>query len=108
MERYERAIRIAFDLISGEVLEADEVFDKKKDAFELRRQFNMDEVQLYCCECHQKLNVSTSKYDRLHFKHQKGADYCILKDDNLTPEQLDEIVKILRAKESDRHKDLKN
>lgn len=89
-------------------MEADSVFEKKKDAFEIRRQFHTDEVQLYCCECHQKLNVSTSKYDRLHFKHQKASEYCILKDDELSPAQLDEIIEILKSKESDRHKYLKN
>lgn len=62
MAQYERSIKIAFDKLSGEILEADDVFDKKKEAFEVRRQFHKDEVELYCCECHQKLEVSTSKY----------------------------------------------
>ena len=108
MGRNERSIKIAFDRISGEVLDADEVFGSKKDAFQIRKEFHRDEVELYCCECKQKLNVSTSKYDRLHFKHQVNADYCILKDENLTPEELESFTKILKAKESDRHKELKN
>ena len=108
MARYERSIKIAFDKLSGEILEADDVFDKKKEAFEVRRQFHKDEVELYCCECHQKLEVSTSKYDRLHFKHQKNAEYCILKDENLSPAELEQFTKILKAKESTRHKELKN
>lgn len=33
MGKFERSIRIALDKISGEILEADEVFDSKKDAF---------------------------------------------------------------------------
>ncbi|MBC8486867.1 MAG: hypothetical protein H8D45_12605 [Bacteroidetes bacterium] len=105
---YERSIKIAFDKLSGEILEADKVFDNKKDAFAVRRQFHKNEVELYCCECEQKLNVSTSKYDRLHFKHQPNADYCILKDGNLTPEQIEQFNRILVAKESPRHKELKN
>lgn len=108
MGRFERSIKIAFDRISGEILEADEVFDNKKDAFEVRRQFHKDAVELYCCECEQKLNVSTSKYDRLHFKHQPKADYCILKDGDLTPEEIEQFNRILSAKESPRHKELKN
>lgn len=39
MGKFERSIRIALDKISGEILEADEVFDSKKDAFAIRRQF---------------------------------------------------------------------
>jgi len=108
MARYERSIKIGFDKLSGEILEADDVFDKKKAAFEVRRQFHKDEFELYCCECHQKLEVSTSKYDRLHFKHQKNAEYCILKDENLSPAELEQFTKILKAKESTRHKELKN
>jgi competence CoiA-like predicted nuclease len=108
MGRHERSIKIAFDKISGEILEADGILDSKKDAFQVRREFHRDEVALYCCECQQKLLVSSSKYDRLHFKHSVHADYCILKDGNLTPEQLDSFSRILKAKESDRHKELKN
>ncbi|MDP2336271.1 MAG: DUF6035 family protein [Bacteroidota bacterium] len=108
MGHYERSIKIAFDKLSGEILEADEVFDIKKDAFAIRRQFHKNEVELYCCECEQKLNVSTSKYDRLHFKHQSPHDYCILTDGGLTPNQLEEFTAILAAKESPRHKELKN
>lgn len=108
MGRFERSIKIAFDKISGEVLEAEQVFDSKKDAFEIRRQFHKDEIELFCCECHQKLDVSTSKYDRLHFKHQRHADPCILKDANLSPADLLLLTQILKGKESERHKKLKN
>lgn len=108
MGRYERSIKIAFDKVSGEILKADDVFDNKKEAFAVRRQFHKDEVELSCCECEQKLNVSTSKYDRLHFKHQPKADNCLLKDNNLTPEDVEQINRILEGKESARHKELKN
>lgn len=108
MGRHERSIKIAFDKLSGEILEADEIFDDKKEGFSVRRQFHTDEVELFCCECQQRLNVSTSKYDRLHFKHQPHAEYCILKDEKLTPAEQDQITRILIAKESDRHKELKN
>ncbi|MCX6303672.1 MAG: DUF6035 family protein [Bacteroidetes bacterium] len=104
----DRSIKIAFDKISGELLEADQIFDDKKDGFILRKQFHTDEVELYCCECDQKLNVSTSKYDRLHFKHQPKSNDCILKSEGISPEELEKITKILIAKESDRHFELKN
>ena len=104
----ERKIQIAFDKISGEILKADEIFDDKKDGFVVRKQFHKNEVELYCCECEQKLNVSTSKYDRLHFKHQPNADFCILKDGNLSPKETEMFTRILQAKESKRHIELKN
>jgi hypothetical protein len=87
MSGYGRSIKVAFDKLSGEILDADDVFEITKDAFAIREQFHMDEVELYCCECDQKLFVSTSKYDRLHFKHGPNANYCYLKDANLSPEE---------------------
>ena len=105
---YERSIKEAFDKISGEILKADDVFDDTKDAFKVRKQFHKNEIELYCCECDQKLNVSTSKYDRLHFKHGPKANPCLLKDSNLSPDESEKIYAIYRSKESDRHKELKN
>lgn len=105
---FERTIKVAFDKISGEILEANEVFETAKSGFEVRKQFHKDEVELYCCECTQKLNVSTSKNDRLHFKHQPKAKYCFLKDSKFSPKETDELTRIYKSKESDRHKELKN
>lgn len=105
---FERTIKVAFDKISGEVLEANEIFETAKSGFEVRKQFHKDEVELYCCECFQKLNVSTSKNDRLHFKHQPNANDCLLKDSKFSPKETDELTKIYKSKESDRHKELKN
>lgn len=105
--KYDRRIKVAFDKISGEYIEADQVFDDKKDGFAIRRQFHRNEIELYCCECEQQLNVSTSKYDNLHFKHQANANYCLLKD-VLTSIELEEFNLIFKSKESQRHKELKN
>src|SRR5688500_7198036 len=108
MPRYERSIKIAFDKVLGEVVEADDVFKNPKEGFATRRKFSLDEIELYCCECRQKLGVSTSKYDRLHFKHQMHAGPCVLKDEDFSPAELEEFTRILKAKESPRHKELKN
>ncbi len=108
MAHFERSIKIAFDKISGEILKADDIFENKKEAFTVRTQFHKNEIELFCCECEQKLSVSSSKYDRLHFKHQPNASHCILKDGNLTPEEVEQFNNILFSKESQRHKDLKN
>lgn len=104
---YERTISIAFDKVSGEILEADELFKSYKEAFAIRRQSHLDEIELFCCECRQKLVVASSKYDRLHFRHKKHAEPCILKDENLTPAELEEFSQIFKSKESERHKQLK-
>lgn len=105
---FERTIKEAFDKLSGEILKADDVFDDTKDAFLIRKQFHKDEIELYCLECQQKLNVSTSKYDRLHFKHNPNANFCLLKDGKLSPDESEKIYGIYRSKESERHKSLKN
>lgn len=108
MGRYDRSIKIAFDKTSGEILDADEVFDIAKDAFEIRKKYHEKNLILSCCECEQDLMVSGSKYDRLHFKHKPGHGYCILADGKLTPQDHEKFTEILKAKESDRHKELKN
>ena len=105
---FQRSIKVAFDKTSGEILEADDVFDTAKNSFELRRQYHRDEVELYCCECEQKLNVSGSKYDRLHFKHQPNAAFCYLKETDLSQEETEQLAQLYRGKESARHKTLKN
>lgn len=108
MGRYDRSIKIAFDKTSGEILDADEIFDITKDAFQIRKKYHEKNLMLSCCECEQDLMVSGSKYDRLHFKHKPGHDYCILADGKLTPQEHERYTEILKSKESDRHKELKN
>lgn len=108
MGQYDRSIKIAFDKTSGEILDADEVFDIKTDAFEIRKKYHEKNLVLSCCECEQDLMVSGSKYDRLHFKHKPGHSYCILADGRLTPQEHELFSEILKSKESDRHKELKN
>lgn len=106
--RYSRAIKLGVDLETGEIYDADELFKETKSAFEIRKQFHEDKISLHCCECYQRLDVSTSKYDRLHFKHQKKSNPCPLKDDNLSIVEMEISKAIFKAKESDRHIELKN
>ena len=108
MARIERSIKIAFNKSTGEILNADELFDDKKEGFVLRKQFHDKKLLLNCCECGQDLNISGSKYDRLHFKHQYPHDFCALTDGGLTPREHQEFTRILIAKEGERHKELKN
>ncbi|MFJ1490119.1 DUF6035 family protein [Capnocytophaga canis] len=108
MKQYNRSIKIALDKSTGEILDADEIFDKTKDAFQIRKKYQTGELPLSCCECQQELVVSGSKYDRLHFKHEPGHSYCILSDERLTLQEHKQFTEILRGKESFRHKELKN
>jgi len=107
MSYHERSIKFAVDRITGEILEADQIFHDKIDAFSIRRQYHENDVELHCIECDQELNVSTSKYDRLHFKHQPRANECILNNGDLSPKQREEFQQVHQLKESQRHKDLK-
>jgi len=108
MRYYKRSIKIAFDKTTGEILDADEEFDDAKDAFQIREKYQKKNLKLSCCECEQDLIVSGSKCDRLHFKHKPGHGYCILADGKLTPHDHEKYIATLKAKESDRHKELKN
>jgi hypothetical protein len=108
MSRFERSIKLAFDKTSGEILEAEKVFSETKDAFQIRKQYHENKLNLSCCECEQDLIVSGSKFDRLHFKHKPGHSFCILSDGQLTPKEQDVFTKILKNKESERHIELKN
>ncbi len=106
MSRYQRSIQIAFDEISGEIIKAEDEFKNATNAFQLRTKFSSGLIKLQCFECGEGLNVSGSKYDRLHFKHHPHSPDCILKE--LSPKELDEFTSILHVKESARHKELKN
>lgn len=108
MRNFERSIKIAFDKKSGKIIYADKAFITRKDAFQLRTSYHKGKVELSCCECDQDLVVSDSKNNNIHFKHKPGHKYCILYDNSLVPSDLEKIAKALIAKESERHKELKN
>lgn len=90
------------------MLDANLIFKTAKQGFEIRRQSNHNEIILECCQCFQKLNVSSSKNDRVHFKHEPNSGFCILKDDGLSSAEIEEYNNAIIAKESPRHIELKN
>ena len=104
---YDRSIKFALDKTTGQIIDAEDVFDDRITGFELRKKYNRDEITPYCLECDNQYSVSSSKYDRLHFKHNPTDDYCILKDENLSPKVKEEFYNIYKSKESERHKYLK-
>jgi competence CoiA-like predicted nuclease len=104
----EPTIKFAIDKISGEVLDASAKFKSAKEAHAVREQYNRGLVDLYCCECGQPLHISKSRFDRVYFKHAPYAKHCILKDSNFSPAEMHLIQNAAGARESDRHKLLKN
>lgn len=104
----ERAIRYAFDKKSDKIIDAEDLFDDRLIGFEIRKKYNRDEIEPICLECKNQLTVSTSTHDRLYFKHFPIDEYCILKDENLSPKVKEEYYEIYKSKESERHKYLKN
>lgn len=108
MTKYTRSIPLAVDKSSGEIIYADQLFSVTRDAFQIRKSFHEKGFQPSCIECDQELDVSGSKFDRIHFKHRKGSQPCILSDSNVTIDDHLILSNILVAKESERHMYLKN
>lgn len=105
----DRLINIAKDKNTGEILNANELFDNKKThSFEIRKEFNEGKIKPICLECEQELTISHSKFDRLFFRHLPNHSSCILSNNSLTPKEQKEYFEILKIRESDRHKSLKN
>lgn len=108
MRNYERTIKIAFDVVSKSIIDAELVLKNTQDAFALRKQYNEQKIKPICCECQQELVVSHSRYDRVYFKHKPNHNFCILIDEKLSPNEQEVFISNLQSKESPRHKELKN
>lgn len=105
---HERSIKYGLNKATDELLDADVLFSTANEAFALKKKFILDKQTIHCRECDHELFITTSKYDRLHFRHSPQSGECILKQDNLNAEEIESINKIIAAKESPRHKYLKN
>ncbi|WP_426483186.1 DUF6035 family protein [Chryseobacterium sp. R2ACT005] len=59
-----RLINIARDKITGKLLNANLLFDqsKKTESFEIRKEFNQDELASVCLECEQDLTITNSDF----------------------------------------------
>lgn len=104
----DRTIPQAIDKISGELLLAGIIFKGGQKAAEIRKLYNENKLWPICRECNQKLQISKSSIERHYFKHFSGSETCLLKDSSLTEKESGLINAIICAKESDRHKYLKN
>lgn len=105
---YGRKIEMAFDKVSGEVHCADDIFATYQDAYKVRKNYHEDKYDFSCCECGQKLEISTSKNNLVHFKHAKGTKPCVLKDSKFSEEDMELIKEFYIIRESARHIELKN
>lgn len=104
----ETTIKYALNKETGEIIDADEVFNNREIGFNYRTEYNREEFVPYCLECDKELTVSSSKYDRVYFKHFPNSEYCFLKDEKLTPKEKIFFLNTLKSKESERHIFLKN
>lgn len=103
-----RAIPKAVDLISGEILTAADLFSTARQSAEARKQYNEDQLKSACLECDQLLIISKSSREKHYFRHFADSEKCLLKEPSLSQKDVQQIASILAAKESDRHKYLKN
>lgn len=105
---YQRSIDLAYDRDTGECYDAATSFRVAKEAYELRKRYNIGELKLGCYRCDQPLLISDSKNDHVHFKHFPNADDCPLKDGKMSDEEVQDFTNIIRSHESPRHIFLKN
>src|SRR5690606_12900207 len=105
---YSRSIISARDDATSFTVQAFELFQSHKKAFEARKHYHSGDKSYSCLECGQLLAIATSSRDRLFFRHLPNSDFCDLKDANLSDELLDNYYRTLYDRESDRHKELKH
>lgn len=109
MKKSERLISISRDQVTGNLLDANVIFEINRTVdSDIRRLINEKKIIPICVECEQGLALSKSVYDRHFFKHLPKHSYCLLSDNSLTPQQQNEYIEIIKITESDRHKHLKN
>lgn len=101
-----RAIDSAYCPENDEMFCISEKTDSQKERFELRDAVQRKKREFFCVECGQNLNISTSKKDLIYFKHFSKSDDCVLK--NATKNEIKSFNEFYVAKESPRHKYLKN
>jgi len=105
-----RLIEKAKDKISGNVLDTSKIFEtgKKTKDFKVRTDYAEGKIRPICLECHQDLTISHSIKDRLFFKHKPNHKYCVISNNKIKTNEIEEHLDYLASKESERHKSLKN
>ena len=102
------SIPLAYDKKTGERIDIDEL-ENIKQGYEMRKRYNEGEFIPICVDCKEDLVVSTSKNERVHFRHNKGSESsCELKNKTWNWQEKRDYAHSLASKESPRHKQLKN
>ncbi|MBN3584811.1 hypothetical protein JYB64_20635 [Algoriphagus aestuarii] len=107
MGKFRRTIDVARCKETGEIFRASERFIETKEAFLYRRLYHEKSISFECIECGQDLSISGSKNDKIHFKHFPDHDPCFLVQNKFNPEVQKLYERALVAKESERHKEIK-
>ncbi|RAI88072.1 competence protein CoiA-like protein [Algoriphagus yeomjeoni] len=107
MGKFRRTIDVARCKETGEIFRASERFIETKEAFLYRRLYHEKSISFECIDCGQHLSISGSKNDKIHFKHFPDHDPCFLVQNKFNPEVQKFYERALIAKESERHKELK-
>lgn len=101
-----RAIEHAYCTDTNEKFSLSENTDSQKERFEIRENVQVKKREFTCIECGQKLTVAVSAKDLLYFRHLPKSNDCVLK--NATKDEIKSFNEFYAAKESPRHKFLKN
>lgn len=102
----EPLIKYAYDGETGEMYDSKDCFANAQTSAETRNKYSRQQIKPVCCECNQPLAVAMYQYGHGFFKHFPNHSYCVLSEENLSSEETERYNH--RAKESYRHKYLKN
>ncbi|WP_316848915.1 DUF6035 family protein [Pedobacter agri] len=103
-----RSVKFIRDTMTNQNLWVSELCSNQKDGFSIRDKYSTDTERYECIECGQKLVVAHSSKDNVYFRHKPEQGYCLLKDERFDDKELNEYYSFLGARESERHKYLKN
>lgn len=104
----ERTINYAYDNERESILDIRGSISSQKEGFTIRSDYNSDTSRFTCMHCSQILVVAHSVNDNVYFRHLPNSAYCVLRDNSLSDDVLDGYRNAAFARESNRHKELKN
>ena len=76
----EKAIHTAISIVNG-YRKIENIYEllRGRKGFEVRTQFNTQNIDFECCECEQSLCISYIDTN-VYLKHKPNSESCILKD----------------------------
>ena len=106
-KNHKRSIKKAYDEVTDQEYDADDLLKGWDDAYEVRTLFARDKIKPICTECFQPLTISRRK-KHLFLSHKPKSNPCDLKQGAWSKQEEDSYYKAIAIKESPRHKYLKN